>query len=646
MSANLAFIGCLVLSAGAFAQAPQYTITDLGSLPNLPACTATAISQSGDVTGYCVGQEGVSLLNNPPTHVFLYSKGKLTDLNITGQQTPVPMAINDSDVVAGGFLTINVNQSGANFVSNPFVRQANGTVTQPQGPMQSVLPFALTNSGQLAGTRILVTSSSKANVFLNSQAVLYLVADGTTTLYNAPAGAGASAAFAINQNGTVAGASVGQNNSSAFRPLLWQNSVPQTLPMLSGFQQAVVSGVNDSGVATGYGFNFNFNSFLDLSAGAHAVLFNKDGSLTDLGVLSGDRASLAAGINNAGTVIGFSTSSAPTFALHLDAIFENPKGTSRAFVYTGGKMYDLATLVTNNGTGWRLSNATGINNAGQITGTGLVQGPDGTEQHGFLLTPAAAPAGPAITGIGGAGGSVPAVTSLSANGLFTIYGSDFTTTPAGINSGNILNNELPTNLGGVCVESNGTKWGLFFVSAGQINALAGTLPASGTVPVTVVTNCGTGTEVSSPVMNVPVAAVAPEFLYFLQHADGTNPIAAADFTTGTLAGAAGLIPGATFAPVHANDVVIAYGVGWGTTSSTDPIGTLATAAASLPAGSYSLTVGGLPANVSYAGLSPGSAGLYQINFTVPSGLTAEDQKVVLKIAGVSTSANAFITVGN
>ena len=644
MAVKPLFFFSVVLSASAFAQAPQYTIQDLGSLPSFPACTATAISQSGDVTGYCVGQLGASLLNNPPTHGFLYSKGKITDLNIAGQQTPVPMAINDSDVVAGGFLNINLTLAGANFSSTPFVRQANGTLTQPQGPMQGVLPFAINNVGQLVGTRILVSSTS-SNVFINSQAVLYLVADGTTTLENAPVGAGVSAGFGINQNGTVAGASVSQNSFSALKPLLWQNSVPQALPLLSGFQQALVSGVNDSGVGAGYAFNVNFSLFSDPSNSSHAVVFNKDGTVMDLGILSGDRASMAAAINNSGTVVGFGNSQAPDFSLHLAAVLKNATSTTRAFVYANGKMYDLATLLTN-GTGWKLAFATGINNAGQITGTGIFQSANGPEQHGFLLTPAAVPTGPIITGVGGAGGSVPAVTSISANGLFSIYGNNFTTTPAGINSGNILNNELPTNLGNVCVESNGTKWGLFFVSAGQINALAGTLPASGTVPVTVVTNCGTGTEVSSPVMTVPVAPVAPEFLYFLQHADGTNPIAAADFTTGILAGASGLIPGATFAPVHANDVVIAYGVGWGTTSSTDPIGTLATAAASLPAGSYSLTVGGLPANVSYAGLSPGSAGLYQINFTVPSGLTAEDQKIVLKIAGVSTSANAFITVGN
>src|SRR5579859_3596102 len=108
MSAKLSFIGCLVLSAAAFAQAPQYTITDLGALPSFPACTATAISQSGDVTGFCVGQFGSSVIQNAPTHAFLYSKGKLTDLNVTGQPTPVPMAINDSDIVAGAFLNINL----------------------------------------------------------------------------------------------------------------------------------------------------------------------------------------------------------------------------------------------------------------------------------------------------------------------------------------------------------------------------------------------------------------------------------------------------------------------------------------------------------------------------------------------------------
>ncbi len=57
-----------------------------------------------------------------------------------------------------------------------------------------------------------------------------------------------------------------------------------------------------------------------------------------------------------------------------------------------------------------------------------------------------------------------------------------------------------------------------------------------------------------------------------------------------------------------------------------------------------VTIGGKTANVSYAGLSPGFAGLYQINFTVPSGLAAGNQPIVLTIDKISTPAGAFLAV--
>jgi uncharacterized protein (TIGR03437 family) len=59
---------------------------------------------------------------------------------------------------------------------------------------------------------------------------------------------------------------------------------------------------------------------------------------------------------------------------------------------------------------------------------------------------------------------------------------------------------------------------------------------------------------------------------------------------------------------------------------------------------YSLTLGGKPVAVSYAGLSPDSAGLYQINFTVPSGLAAGNQPLVLTVDGISSPAQAYIAV--
>jgi uncharacterized protein (TIGR03437 family) len=350
---------------------------------------------------------------------------------------------------------------------------------------------------------------------------------------------------------------------------------------------------------------------------------------------------MATGINNSGSVVGFSNTQPPNFTLHLAALFSPPASNYHAFLYTGGKLYDLSKQLIN-GAGWQLSFATAINNAGQIVGSGLFQGSDGTTvQRAFLLTPVP---GPSITNIVGAGFSTPAVTSLSPNGLFTIFGSELASATVGLTQSDIVNNQLPTNLGGTCVESGTTKWGLFYVSPGQINALAGQLPASGTAPVTVVTGCGTANEVATAVTNVPVAAEAPEFLYFLENSNGQNPIATIE-PNGAYVGTPGLIAGANFAPAKAGDVLTAFGVGWGPTTSTAPAGTIDSGLATLTS-PYTLTLGGAPVDVVYRGLSPTYAGLYQVDFTVPSGLSAGNQALVLTVNGVSTSATAYIAVGN
>jgi uncharacterized protein (TIGR03437 family) len=249
------------------------------------------------------------------------------------------------------------------------------------------------------------------------------------------------------------------------------------------------------------------------------------------------------------------------------------------------------------------------------------------------------------------------VTILSSNGAFTIFGSQLAAATTYLTSADIVNNQLPTNLGGTCVESGTTKWYLYYVSPGQINALVGPLPPPGTpgpFSLTVVTNCGTANEASTT-MKVDVSPIAPEFVYFLENSNGQNPVAAVDATTNAYVGTPGLISGAMFTPARPGDVLTAYGVGWGATSPSVQIGMVASAPATLANG-YSVIVGGIQAAVSYIGLSPGSAGLYQVNFTVPSGLAAGNQPLVLNLYAVefidgldylvieSTTSNAFITV--
>jgi uncharacterized protein (TIGR03437 family) len=639
MASKLLFLACFVVSIGAFAQAPQFTIQDLGVLPNLPACNAVGLSQGGNVVGYCSSQP-VDLIKAPTTHGFLYSKGVMTDLNLTAQPTALPMTVNDSGVVAGAYLDINLSESTGTDV--PFIVQ-NGTVTLPTGPMTAVLPFGLNNAGQLAGTSIQVSAES-ANIFIDSSAVLYTLSSGATTTLPSPSGQGGTAAFGINSTGTVAGGTINRIGTT-IDPLLWQNGSPLAFSILSAFQQSLATSVNDSGIAAGIDFNLDFDVLVDPSALAHAVLFTADRSVGDLGVLPNTTSSMATGINNSGWVVGFSTSNTPDFTLQLAAIFYPAATTYQAFLYANGQMYNLNTLL-GDVTGWNLSFATAINNAGQIVGTGLVQGPSGsTLQHAFLLTPVPAAPAPSITNVEGGGLSNPAVTSISNNGLFTIFGSGLAAAKAGLVQSEIVNNELPTTLGGTCVQGGNSKFGLLYVAPGQVNALASDLPSSGTVAVSVITNCGTANEVATPVVNVPVAASAPEFVYFIQNPNGQDPVAAIEAVSGAYVGAPGLIAGATFAPAKAGDVLTAFGVGWGPTTSTEPVGTIDTAAEALTS-PYKLTLGGVPVDVSYAGLAPNYAGVYQINFTVPTGLKSGNQALVLDINGISTPSQAYITVTN
>jgi adhesin/invasin len=62
-----------------------------------------------------------------------------------------------------------------------------------------------------------------------------------------------------------------------------------------------------------------------------------------------------------------------------------------------------------------------------------------------------------------------------------------------------------------------------------------------------------------------------------------------------------------------------------------------------PAGAITADISGTTATVTYAGLAPGFAGLYQANVTIPSGLTAGDN--YMDLAGPdSYTSEALISI--
>src|ERR1700693_6477085 len=160
----------LLLPICAYAQ-PKYTIQDLGSLPNMPSCTGTAISQAGKVAGYC-SPEGGSVFLGGATHGFLYAHGVLTDMGQTSKPT-VPTGVNDSGEVVGAYVNINL-ATGISVA--PFLFQ-NGNIQTYTGVPSNAAPFGLTNAGQAAATQI---SARGFNFFIASEAYL-ITGAGTST---------------------------------------------------------------------------------------------------------------------------------------------------------------------------------------------------------------------------------------------------------------------------------------------------------------------------------------------------------------------------------------------------------------------------------------------------------------------------------
>jgi len=173
-----------------------------------------------------------------------------------------------------------------------------------------------------------------------------------------------SVAMDINDSGQVVGGA--QDGSDNMRPFRWANGTMSDLGTLGGESAAVThraEAINGSGHLVGQ----------SNTAGGAAHAFYYDGSMTDLGVLTGGSQSWALGISDGNVVVG--TSDVTGGAFH-------------AFVWdaTNG-MRDLNNL--DDGT-WTLTRATDINASGQITGWGTNPGGD---VRAFLLTPACSAGG-------------------------------------------------------------------------------------------------------------------------------------------------------------------------------------------------------------------------------------------------------------
>ncbi len=212
-----------------------------------------------------------------------------------------------------------------------------------------------------------------------------------------------------------------------------------------------------------------------------------------------------------------------------------------------------------------------------------------------------------------------AIANAVAPGSFvSIYGERFAGAAAQADSAT-----LPKSLGGLTVLVNGVPAPLFYVSPGQINfQIPFETPAG--VATVVVTQGGGNSIASSSLAWIRIAAAAPGITVF-----GQNRAAIRNQDTTVNLPDNGAAVGS---------VISIYGTGIGPV--TPPVGS------GLPASLTELTrailnvtatIGGKDAHVEFAGLTPGSTALAQVNVTVPA-LAPGDYRVVLNVGGVLSNA--------
>ena len=122
-------------------------------------------------------------------------------------------------------------------------------------------------------------------------------------------------------------------------------------------------------------------------------------------------------------------------------------------------------------------------------------------------------------------------------------------------------------------------------------------------------------------------------------------MAATDSLSGAILAASTLFPGSGVTAAKPGQPMTIYGTGFGPTSPPVAPGVFSVERAGRGRATVTLNGNQLPAaNVSYAGLTPNSPGLYQLNILLPSGTPNGDLSLVITIGGVSSPPGGFLTV--
>jgi uncharacterized protein (TIGR03437 family) len=211
---------------------------------------------------------------------------------------------------------------------------------------------------------------------------------------------------------------------------------------------------------------------------------------------------------------------------------------------------------------------------------------------------------------------------FACNTLITIFGSGLARSAYGATPADIVNNTLPTELNYTRVTIDDWSVPLLYVSDGQVNLLIPPKQSNGTAKLRVVREGQPGPEVTINVVDAaPALFVTPENLAIATHAD--NSVITAE------------------KPAVGGELIVIYATGMGKADVMPLSGELPPFASQLvDRGTLRVLLNGVtidPAQVRYAGLTPRSAGLYQINVVLPENPGSDPELRLAIGSGISSA---------
>ncbi len=369
-------------------QAAPYTIVDLGALTE-EASFGTGVNANGLAVGQFDGPRDTDGAKIFSFHGFSFDGSNFVDLgsleSALEQASSVALDVNDNGQIVGfSDVNISTDPDTVSFIRQAFIYE-NGVMTALGLPASidsnESRAISINNLGIISGFAKTVRDPDEDPLAYFEQAAIIdpnAVGDKFTLLGSlVPDGIDiteVSSARASNSNGQIVGWSTTEDNGNVSFTHAFYIDPLATNEMIDlatfGGNESSSADINELGLVVGR------SQLEDSSVMAFKFDIANDSEIVALGTLTTDfPGSAANAVNDNNQIVGFSISG--PFA--DPALPIEPK---HAVLFENDTIIDLNSQI-DCPLGWVLVVAKDINNAGQIVGSGSLNG----ETHGFLLTP-------------------------------------------------------------------------------------------------------------------------------------------------------------------------------------------------------------------------------------------------------------------